>query len=391
MELKYFLYIDILGFSDLVKEDPMKVRRLYNIIENLHCHKHDSFKTIVFSDTILVYNIDDYLWIEEKKYFIQYLIEFAHNLFNETIGKGYYFRAILLEDFFEHNQPNNIERYFGNALIRSYTDQKEINCMGLFIDKKVNEFNQFYPSKSFNENYNFVFLTLPLSNLIDDFGNYFPFEKEIIEDSDYPYELIKIINFFKELYTNIQKQKDERIKQKYLNTYRFYKEKYSKFILHLEKNNFNLDCVCKGINWKKYEIVLKNGIGGYDITPPTLERFKEIIEKARLEGETEVTKYCKRKYKTDGLNDIPFLPCGGAHIEFDIFPNSKLGRFLLNNKEKIDRVSINTTYKKRSISFSIFGMNNTQAKILDEVAHQAAFKILKEELGVEGYVSVYWD
>lgn len=54
---RILLYIDILGFSDMTRKDPRKVARVYAILNRLNSHQHDSFKTIVFSDTVLVYNV----------------------------------------------------------------------------------------------------------------------------------------------------------------------------------------------------------------------------------------------------------------------------------------------------------------------------------------------
>jgi len=55
---RFLLYIDILGFTDMTNNEPRKVARVYSILDELNVHKHNSFKTIVFSDTILVYNPD---------------------------------------------------------------------------------------------------------------------------------------------------------------------------------------------------------------------------------------------------------------------------------------------------------------------------------------------
>ncbi len=55
-EFKYLLYIDILGFSNLTKKDYTKVKELFSIIDSLNAHKHFDFQTVVFSDTILIFN-----------------------------------------------------------------------------------------------------------------------------------------------------------------------------------------------------------------------------------------------------------------------------------------------------------------------------------------------
>lgn len=40
---KYLLYIDILGFKDLVADKPRKIEMLYGIIDSLNVHAHHAF------------------------------------------------------------------------------------------------------------------------------------------------------------------------------------------------------------------------------------------------------------------------------------------------------------------------------------------------------------
>jgi hypothetical protein len=44
---KYLLYIDILGFSDMVKNDYMKINKLFDHVNSLNVHRHTAFQTIV--------------------------------------------------------------------------------------------------------------------------------------------------------------------------------------------------------------------------------------------------------------------------------------------------------------------------------------------------------
>ena len=74
---RFLLYIDILGFSEMTNNEPRKVARVYSILDELNVHRHNSFKTIVFSDTVLVYNPDLAETDEERQYLVWYLIEFA--------------------------------------------------------------------------------------------------------------------------------------------------------------------------------------------------------------------------------------------------------------------------------------------------------------------------
>ena len=60
MVQRLFLYIDILGFKDLVKSGS-RVEELYRRIDRLNVHTDRDFTCIVFSDTILVYGHDGWL------------------------------------------------------------------------------------------------------------------------------------------------------------------------------------------------------------------------------------------------------------------------------------------------------------------------------------------
>jgi hypothetical protein len=74
MPAKYLLYIDMLGFSDLVRKRGA-VKKLYEIINTLNVHRHDAFKTIAFSDTLLVYNIVNPKTKHDREYLVMYSCE----------------------------------------------------------------------------------------------------------------------------------------------------------------------------------------------------------------------------------------------------------------------------------------------------------------------------
>ena len=59
MSEKCFLYIDICGFSKMTKNCPEKIEKIFKILDTIKAHNHSGFRTIVFSDTILVFNEDD--------------------------------------------------------------------------------------------------------------------------------------------------------------------------------------------------------------------------------------------------------------------------------------------------------------------------------------------
>src|SRR5881227_2355295 len=75
-ESKFLIYIDILGFSDLVRRGGA-ADDLYRTVDSLNVHQHESFNTIVFSDTILVYNNVFLANVSKYRIAIMYMCEFA--------------------------------------------------------------------------------------------------------------------------------------------------------------------------------------------------------------------------------------------------------------------------------------------------------------------------
>ena len=119
MPAKYLLYIDMLGFSDLVRKRGA-VKKLYETINKLNVHRHYAFKTIAFSDTLLVYNIVNPTTKQDREYLVMYSCEFAQDLFYRLIGRDLHFRAYLTLGEFKINEFENLEAFYGEALIDAY-------------------------------------------------------------------------------------------------------------------------------------------------------------------------------------------------------------------------------------------------------------------------------
>jgi len=100
MDEKLLLYLDILGFSELVSKSA-KVQELYSIVDKLNVFSHKpQFECIVFSDTMLVYNSVP-LSQNDRSTAVMWMCEFAQDLFYRLIGRDLYFRALLTEGQFE--------------------------------------------------------------------------------------------------------------------------------------------------------------------------------------------------------------------------------------------------------------------------------------------------
>ncbi|KAF3980828.1 MAG: hypothetical protein HFP76_00060 [Methylococcales symbiont of Iophon sp. n. MRB-2018] len=128
MMKRAFLYIDILGFENLVINNEDKVESIFKILDGLSSHSHNHFfdlQTVVFSDTILIFNSTD-TQEEQLHYYVTYLIEYAQELFYRLANINVYFRGILTYGEFNFNQLKNIQAYYGSALINAYNQEKEL-------------------------------------------------------------------------------------------------------------------------------------------------------------------------------------------------------------------------------------------------------------------------
>ncbi len=247
---KYLLYIDILGFSELVQDGYQKVDELYNVINDINAHQHIAFHVICFSDTLLVYNVLDPLNERDDKYIVGFMIEFVRDLMYRLAELEINFRAIIVNDEFKHYYHNRIECYYGSALVKCYNLEKQINGMGLFIDKDIANL-VVAPKLCYDEKLYFVSLLVSIPALLlyfPNFGNSI-LEKHQIDDSD---EFIPIkveMKILKQLHEGSLGKQNPKVRSKYLQTYQFYKILYNDLLSHLEKSNFDLLSISKDADW----------------------------------------------------------------------------------------------------------------------------------------------
>jgi hypothetical protein len=248
MNNKYLLYIDILGFSKMVKHSPSKVTEIYKIIDGLNVHKHHAFSTIIVSDSIIVYNKYDPTTISDHNYLVMYSCEFAQDLLYRSIGKDFHFRSVLTYGGFEHYKLENIEAYFGPALIEAYTSEKEISCTGHFIHQSCAKYNKIFPTKKYNENLSFVYLTQAIDSFNLEIGMY-PDQFQIIEGIGLEYDLMRMVIYLENIYKSKKDNPDPHVREKYLSTWDFYFQRYGDLLSHLEQNDFDPKVISRSIDW----------------------------------------------------------------------------------------------------------------------------------------------
>lgn len=245
---KFLLYIDTLGFSKMVRNDVNRVRRLYDIVENLTVQHHRDFKIIVFSDTFLIYNKEDPTTDDERRYVVWYTIEFFQNLFYECAGKDYYFRAVLVHGEFEHITTPKVDRFYGEALVDAYEHQRTINCTGLFIDQYCQKYNEYFPVEQYDDKLSYVFVNQSLEHFCRGELADWPVDPKLMENGD-PWHLAKDIHFLKDVNRLMRCHVEPRVRGKYLATWDYYYRRYGRLMYDLESNGFDLSVLSKEFDW----------------------------------------------------------------------------------------------------------------------------------------------
>lgn len=249
MDNKYLLYIDILGFSDMVKNDYGKIVKLFDYIDNLNVHRHDAFQTIVFSDTILIFNKETPLSTHDHENIVMFACEFVQDLMCQSVDLEVQFRAILTYGEFSYERLTNIDSYHGIALVNAYNKEKEINGIGLFLDKKIAEYNTIFKTTPFDKDLYFVFVTQSLERL-HKYDYDIPISRFSIENELVCYDIEWESKILRTIRKNIDTQIDSRIRGKYIQTYYIYKQRYQKIIGVLEENDFDYKILSPDAEWE---------------------------------------------------------------------------------------------------------------------------------------------
>ncbi|SRR6266404_2023900 len=247
---RYFLYIDILGFGDLVMNAPDRVADLYEIISSLNVHRHESFGTIVFSDTILVYpKFERGTGRHADAYFIMFLCEFAQDLMHRLRNKDIYFRAILTQGKFTHYFLDSIPCFYGPALVEAYKSEKQVKALGLFMDRRCTSRSDVFRTGPFNDRYDFVYLWQSFEAFEPHGNNPFPFvNASLFSEMDLQWTLAEEVLMLSNIARN-RDNPDTNISIKHTNTWELLRARYPKILNQLEGANFHPRVFCPGLDW----------------------------------------------------------------------------------------------------------------------------------------------
>jgi hypothetical protein len=246
---KYFLYIDILGFSHLVLTQG-QVKELYRRFDSLNAHRHPSFTAIVFSDTMLVFNKDDLDWDEgDIAALVTRLCEFASDLFYRLISQNIHFRAYICCGEFDHAEMQHIDAFYGPALIHAYKREREIQCTGLFVDNDLVPYLHWFHSAKYDDQCHFVHLVQTLDAISFDNEADYPLNADLVEPADSDVWAAYELTYLTNIHTLMHDMSLlPRARVKYLSTWQMIQTRHKALLNVLERTNFDPKAICD-MNW----------------------------------------------------------------------------------------------------------------------------------------------
>lgn len=247
---KYLLYIDILGFSDLVlKGGATAVDALYDAMDQLHVHdQRNAFQAIAFSDTLLVYNVVEPVTAADRRYAVMIMCEFAKDLFYRLVGKDLYFRAYLTKGEFEHKHLANMQSFYGKGLIYAYRHEQTIQCTGLFIDRKLVPDSNIFQYEPYDHQCCFAHLMQSLDQT-NSGGTPYPLPNASINATDIEYLLAYDFTYLRNIYGHMNDVSlAPSIRAKYAAAWGLIRKRHKLLLDTLEANNFDPRSICD-IDW----------------------------------------------------------------------------------------------------------------------------------------------
>lgn len=249
---RYFLYLDILGFTELVKRrNGNAIADLYEVIASLNANRHDAFKVVVFSDTVVVYNVNGGDIPEDASYLVMFLCEFVKDLMHRLTGRDIYFRAVITYGDFTHYELNGIPCFFGNALVEAHASEKQLKAIGLFIRNDIAQHCDIFRHRMFNETYNFVYVTQSLSepNAFGEDG--YPIPSELIWASEAQWEIYPELSHVARMLAGSQDSSlAPDVRAKYASSWEMYCAEYPNITGQLIKSGNDVFSIAPDVDWQ---------------------------------------------------------------------------------------------------------------------------------------------
>ena len=256
---RFLLYIDLLGFSALVHTKPEILPALFRVLDKSKAHDHGDFRVIQFSDTLLVFNGVPAVSNSDKSYCAMYLCEFAQEIQYMLFGQDTFLRGLLTYGQFEDTGPapnsnyQKIRAFWGKSLVDAYNAEKNIQAVGLFVDKTVQPHMNIFKTHLYDQERAIWFVdtaTALRDSLLEGEGTDFSHVPAYISDTDGDWLLAYDLFYLKCLFDHGHDTSlPPSVRMKYQTTWEIYRQKYKGLCRALEDAKFDFQKVID-IDWK---------------------------------------------------------------------------------------------------------------------------------------------
>ena len=251
METHHLLYVDILGFAELTRSNPEKVEDIFRIVTNLRKCNECSYDILLFSDTILVTNRGMPSTADEQMFCVQWLFEFAINLQYELSQLDVFYRAVLVNGQFKSYKQESVDCFYGQGLIDAYRKEKDIKCVGLFLDKSISSHHGGFPSIRHNQDLLFAYTTESLEEHAKYSGGGVVLDRFVLEQTDCCCRLSHDVKFLSQLYMHGRTHLNPDVRVKYLTAFNYYEHRYPNLVRSLVDSKFDVSIICKTFDWSQ--------------------------------------------------------------------------------------------------------------------------------------------
>lgn len=256
---RFFLYIDILGFKEIVTNNQ-KIAEIYDAIDQLNVHEDSDFHTIVFSDTILV--AADPVWNENPRQAIMWLIEFAQDLFYRLSHRDVHFRALVTKGTFEYKQRKHFESYHGKALVDCYLKESTLKCCGVFIDNRLAPFSNIFHLSEFDSAVSFVHVMQHLDQVSLPYCKY-PISGEYLQDTSMEWWVAYLFRYLAIIHAHSKDSSlPSDVRSKFVMTWAMISDRHSGLLRRLEEANFAAEAVIE-MDWSEPMSRIGTGEGAW--------------------------------------------------------------------------------------------------------------------------------
>jgi hypothetical protein len=256
---RFLLYIDLLGFTEIVRAKNQILPDLFQALDKSSAHGHGVFRVIQFSDTLLIYNAVEPTTSHDKNYVVMYLCEFAQEIQYKLLGRDTFFRGVITFGQFEDTEqtPNttyqNIRAFWGVSLVKAYLAASQIQAIGLFVDETAISHMNIFETHLFDREAGLWFAdtATTLRNKFFDGVDFSYAQEDIVSsgnESLVAYDLVYLRRLYEHSHDlNLA----PRVRNKYLNTWEIYRRKYRGLCSALEENAFDFDKIMP-IGWQQF-------------------------------------------------------------------------------------------------------------------------------------------